>query len=132
MVLNGFIGRASTTPSSSSNSSIDRVVFQVEMLSSQINVLTYKVDDAVAVVKERAQQTIASLTHSFNNGTIENVKRMLALMLVATSFDVGNGRAHVGSAGFRIHDAASGTASTHLVDATMFVLSFVEPADHID
>ncbi|VDM60187.1 unnamed protein product [Angiostrongylus costaricensis] len=54
------------------------------------------------------------------------------LKLMLESFDVGNGPAHIGSVGFCIHDAARGTASTHLIDATMLVLSFVEPADHID
>ncbi|KAJ1349364.1 hypothetical protein KIN20_004919 [Parelaphostrongylus tenuis] len=83
MVLNGFFGRISTTPSSS-NASIDRVVFQVEMLSNQINVLTYNIEDAVATVKERGKQTVASLNHNLNNGTIENFERMLRIVSMKT------------------------------------------------
>lgn len=61
------------------------------MLPSLTNSLLFRllnfsiqVDDAVAVVKERAQQTVASLTHSFNNGTIESVKRMLQIVSAKT------------------------------------------------
>ncbi|KJH45232.1 hypothetical protein DICVIV_08727 [Dictyocaulus viviparus] len=83
MVLNGFFGRTFTT-SLSSNASIDQVVFQVEMLSGQINMLAHKIDEAVATVKERGQITATSLTSSFNNNTINNVKRMLKIVSAKT------------------------------------------------
>ncbi|WKY11368.1 hypothetical protein Q1695_003156 [Nippostrongylus brasiliensis] len=63
-----------------SNASIDRVVFQIEMLSGQINVLTYQIDGAVAAIKERGEETVASISSNFNNDTIENVKRMLHIV----------------------------------------------------
>ncbi|VDM72081.1 unnamed protein product [Strongylus vulgaris] len=68
---------AVATTTAATNASIDRVVFQIELLSGQINVLTYQVDDAVAQIAERGQETIASISNNFNTDTIQNVKRML-------------------------------------------------------
>ncbi|EYC05009.1 hypothetical protein Y032_0084g1725 [Ancylostoma ceylanicum] len=73
-----------TTSTASTNASIDRVVFQIEVLSGQINVLSYKIDDAVAELKERGQQTVSSITNNFNNDAIENVKRMLHIIQAKT------------------------------------------------
>lgn len=69
-----------TTTTAASNASIDRVVFQIEMLSGQINVLTYQIDGAVAAIKERGEETVASISNNFNNDTIANVKRMLNII----------------------------------------------------
>ncbi|XGW03074.1 hypothetical protein V3C99_014796 [Haemonchus contortus] len=68
------------TSTTSSNASIDRVVFQIERLSGQINVLSYQIDGAVATVKERGAETVASISNNFNTDTIENVKRMLNII----------------------------------------------------
>uniref|UniRef100_A0A7I4YTV8 t-SNARE coiled-coil homology domain-containing protein n=1 Tax=Haemonchus contortus TaxID=6289 RepID=A0A7I4YTV8_HAECO len=68
------------TSTTSSNASIDRVVFQIERLSGQINVLSYQIDGAVATVKERGAETVASISNNWNTDTIENVKRMLEII----------------------------------------------------
>ncbi|KAK6754036.1 hypothetical protein RB195_013187 [Necator americanus] len=73
-----FYGVEATT--SSINASIDRVVFQIETLSGQINVLSYKIDGAVTQIKEHGQQTISSISNNFNKDTIENVNRMLRII----------------------------------------------------
>ncbi|KAK6754035.1 hypothetical protein RB195_013187 [Necator americanus] len=59
---------------------LDRVVFQIETLSGQINVLSYKIDGAVTQIKEHGQQTISSISNNFNKDTIENVNRMLRII----------------------------------------------------
>ncbi|KAK6010677.1 hypothetical protein OSTOST_24269 [Ostertagia ostertagi] len=70
------------TSTSSSNASIDRVVFQIERLSGQINVLSYQIDGAVATIGERGAETVASISNNFDRDTIENVKRMLVSQLL--------------------------------------------------
>ncbi|VDK73969.1 unnamed protein product [Cylicostephanus goldi] len=65
------------TTTAATNASIDRVVFQIELLSGQINVLTYEVDGAVAEIAKRGEETISSISNNFNTDTIKNVERML-------------------------------------------------------
>ncbi|PAV76265.1 hypothetical protein WR25_02184 [Diploscapter pachys] len=65
-----------TTP----NASIDRVIFQIEYLSGQINVVSGKISNAAQVIGERGAETVRKIGEDFNNNTIQNVDRMLDIV----------------------------------------------------
>uniref|UniRef100_A0A1I7XFI0 V-SNARE coiled-coil homology domain-containing protein n=1 Tax=Heterorhabditis bacteriophora TaxID=37862 RepID=A0A1I7XFI0_HETBA len=68
---------------STSNASLDKVVFQIERLSGQINIVSIRIDEAIQEMSARGQQTVSSLTNNFNKDTVEHVKRMLFLFFLA-------------------------------------------------
>ncbi|CAI4223015.1 unnamed protein product [Auanema sp. JU1783] len=59
------------------NTTIDKVVFQIEHLSGQINELTSHLDVAAGEVSTRGKQTFQSIKLNFNNDTVVNFNYMV-------------------------------------------------------
>ncbi|CAD6198796.1 unnamed protein product [Caenorhabditis auriculariae] len=68
-----------TTINPNPNASIDRVIFQIQRLSGQINDLGGNGKVMVNKIEDRGEMTWNVMSTAFQNGTVQNVERILEI-----------------------------------------------------